>query len=109
MSRTVKLGGPGPPPDDRDAVVTPNSNAARALGVEHVSLERLAREVVGEGRIADPLLLWRVLRESVAEVLEPRDVAATARSLQPVARELFRSGADFDRAPHQGGPDTLLS
>lgn len=77
-------------------MVTPNENAARAHGVEHVSLETLARGVVGEHRVADPALAQRLIRQAVVREIGGDDPSGIARALAPVVRELFRAGADLD-------------
>ena len=44
------------------AFLTPNENAARTLGVEPLSLETLARHILGEERVAHPVTAQRLLR-----------------------------------------------
>ena len=56
-------------PEQGHTSLTPNENAARTLGVEPLSLETLARQVLGEERVAHPLMVQRFLREAVEEAL----------------------------------------
>ena len=63
-------------------VVTPNENAAATLEAPSMSLENLAREVLGEERIAHPVTVQHLLREAVDEVLGSARVA----SPRPVLR-----------------------
>jgi hypothetical protein len=100
MNRSVYLGELSVDVTDGRTVITPNEKAAATLDVDHASLESLAREVVGPERIANPLLVWRKLREAVEEALGSRDSAGTARSLLPIIPELFRSGAELDHMPN---------
>src|SRR5829696_9774225 len=93
--RLVRLGrwGEAYPLDGR-TMLTPNENAAKTLGVAPLSIETLARQVLGENLIAHPLLAQKLLRASVVEVLGSSDPDGVARSLSPSIRELFRSGVD---------------
>jgi RecB family exonuclease len=80
-------------------MLTPNENAAKTLGVAPLSIETLARQVLGENLIAHPLLAQKLLRASVVEVLGSSDPDGVARSLSPSIRELFRSGVDTGMDP----------
>ena len=48
-------------PEQGRTTLIPNANAARTLGVEPLSLETLARQIVGDERIARPLTIQRLL------------------------------------------------
>lgn len=98
--RRVYLGGWNEAkPRQSHTCLTPNGNAARTLGVEHLSLENLAPQVLGAERIAHPLAVQRLLRRAVEETLGSSDPAGVARTLLPPIRELFRAGADVDADP----------
>jgi hypothetical protein len=79
--------------------ITPNENAADTLGVRPLTLEDLAREVVGEQRVAHPVVVQRLLGEAAGEVLGGADPEGMARSLLPAVRELFRSSAEIEIEP----------
>jgi hypothetical protein len=85
--------------DHRCTYLTPNENAARRLGVEPLSLETLAQQVLGDDRTAHPVKVQRLLRRAVEEVLGSSDPAGVVRTLLPPIRELFRAGADVDADP----------
>jgi RecB family exonuclease len=91
-------------PEQYHTCLTPNESAARTLGVEHLSLENLALQVLGAERIAHPLAVQRLLRRAVEEALGSSDPAGVAGTLLPPIRELFRAGADVDVDP--GSPRT---
>lgn len=80
-------------------VLTPNENAARTLGAAPLSLEGLARQTLGESRIAHPLLVQRLLRDAVENTLGSADPSGTARSLLPAIRELYRANAKLETEP----------
>lgn len=80
-------------------ILTPNENAARTLGILPLSLEGLAQLTLGEGRVANPILAQRLLREAVENVLDSTDPAGVARSLLPAIRELLRADADLETEP----------
>jgi hypothetical protein len=86
-------------PEQGRTAITPNANAASTLGVEPLSLETLAQQIVGEERVAHPLTAQRLLRGSVEEVLGSSDPEGVARALLSPIRELFRAGADVDADP----------
>jgi len=52
--------------------------------------------VVGEERVAHPVLVQRLLGRAVDEVLESADPAGVARTLLSSVRELFRARADTE-------------
>lgn len=82
------------------AVVTPNENAARALGVRHLSLETMARLSLTEGRrAANPVQVSRLSRAAVERALGAADAAGVARTLLGPVREVFRSGAEIESEP----------
>src|SRR5215207_7974466 len=85
--------------DHRCTYLTPNENAARRLGVEPLSLETLAQQILGNDRTAHPVKVQHLLRMAVEEVLGSTDPAGVARTLLPPIRELFRAGADVDADP----------
>jgi hypothetical protein len=85
--------------DHRCTYLTPNENAARRLGVEPLSLETLAQQILGSDRTAHPVKVQRLLRRAVEEVLGSSDPAGVARTLLPPIRELFRVGADVGADP----------
>ena len=66
VNRTVRLGGWGLVSGAERTVITPNENAADTLDVKPRTLEDLAHEVLGEGRVANPILVWRLMQEAVA-------------------------------------------
>jgi hypothetical protein len=80
-------------------ILTPNENAARTLGILPLSLEGLAQLTLGEGRVANPILAQRLLREAVENVLDSTDPAGVPRSLLPAIRELLRADADLETEP----------
>jgi hypothetical protein len=79
--------------------LTPNENAAHGLGVEPLSLETLAQQVLGDERTAHPVKVQRLLRRTVEEMLGSTDPDGLARILLPPIRELFRAGADVGADP----------
>jgi len=83
-------------PKQGRTTLTPNANAARPLGVEPLSIEALARQILGEERIARPLIIQRLLRQAVEEAVGSSDPDGVARTLLPPIRELFRVDADLD-------------
>src|SRR4051812_5239825 len=95
-SKHVVLGSWKKPRVDNFTVLSPNENASRTLGVAPLSLEVLAQQVLGEGRIAHPVTVQRILHRAVREVLESADPDGVARTLLPSIRELFRAGTDMD-------------
>lgn len=86
-------------PEQGRTTLTPNANAARTLGVELLSIESLARQVLGDERIARPLTIQRLLRQAVEEALGSSDPDGVSRTLLPPVRELFRANADLDTDP----------
>ena len=86
-------------PEQGRTILTPNANAARTLGVEPLSIETLARQILGEERIAALLIIQRLLRQAVEEALGSSDPDGVARTLLPPIRELFRADADLDADP----------
>jgi hypothetical protein len=60
-------------PEKGRTTLTPNANAARTLGVEPLSLETLARQILGDERIAAPLIIQHLLRQAVEEALGSSD------------------------------------
>jgi hypothetical protein len=89
-------------PEQGHATLTPNANAARTLGVELLSIETLARQILGDERIAAPLTIQRLLRGAVEEALGSSDPDGVARTMLPPVRELYRADADLDA--DQGSP-----
>jgi hypothetical protein len=61
VNRTVCLGEWGLVSVAERTVITPNENAADTLDVKRLTLEDLAHEVLGEGRVASPVLVWRLM------------------------------------------------
>jgi hypothetical protein len=88
MNRTVCLGVWGLVPGAERTVITPNENAADTLDVQPRTLEDLAHEVLGEGRVANPVLVWRLMQEAVANALGGEDPDGLARAMLPAIREL---------------------
>jgi hypothetical protein len=86
-------------PEKGRTTLTPNANAARTMGVEPLSLETLARQILGDERITPPLMIQRLLRQAVEEALGSSDPDGVARTLLPPVRELFRADADLDAHP----------
>lgn len=99
MKRTVYLGEWKLVARHGRTSITPNENASDTLGVRPLTLEDLAREVVGEERVAHPVVVHRLLGEAVKEVLGGADPEGMARSLLPAIRELFRSSAEIETEP----------
>src|SRR5918993_1942486 len=64
-------------------ILTPNENAARTLGILPLSLEGLAQLTLGEGRVANPILAQRLLREAVENVLDSTDPAGSPGPCSP--------------------------
>jgi hypothetical protein len=83
---------------DRTAI-TPNENAAATIGAPPTSLEILAREVLGEERIAHLVSVQQLLGEAVKKVLGSADPDGVARTVLPPIRELFRAGTNLDADP----------
>ena len=79
--------------DHRCTYLTPNENAAHALGVEPLSLETLAQQILGDDRTAHPVKVQRLLRRAVEEVLGSTDPDGVARTCCP------RSGSSSAPAP----------
>ena len=86
-------------PEQDRTTLTPNANAARTLGVEPQSIETLARQILGDERIARPLIIQRLLRQAVEEALGSSDPDGVARTLLPPIRELYRADAHLDTDP----------
>src|SRR5829696_1416578 len=86
-------------PKQGRTTLTPNANAARTLGVEPLSIETLARQILGDERIARPLTIQRLLRQAVEEAVGSSDPDGVARTLLPPVRELYRADADLDADP----------
>ena len=100
MNRTVRLGGWGLVLGAERTVITPNDNAANTLDVKPRTLEDLAHEVLGEGRVANPVLVWRLMREAVANTLGGgEDPDGLARAMLPAIRELFRATPEIGTSP----------
>jgi len=99
MNRRVRLGGWVLVLGAGRTAITPNENAADTLDVKPCTLEDLAREVLGEGRVANPVLVWRLMREAVANTLVVEDPDGLARAMLPAIRELFRSTPKTDASP----------
>lgn len=99
MSRTVVLSKqPGryqPSALGSFQTITPNPRAAKALGAPFLSLDTWARREIGHLGllVASPLAQLRYLRDAVNEVLQPADLAGTARSLSGIVQEILRSGS----------------
>src|SRR5690606_587627 len=92
-------------------LLAPNPRAARAVrgvGVARGLHDRAARAVSRQGAsLAGPMARLLALREVVAEVLAPADVAGTSRRVEPVVSELLRSGIASRAgliAPPEGAP-----
>ena len=80
-------------------MLTPNENAAKTLGVAPLTIETLARQVLGEDGVVHPLLAQNLLRAAVEEALGSDDPDGVARSLSASIRELFRAGVDTGMDP----------
>jgi hypothetical protein len=68
-------------PEQGCTTLTPNAHAARTLGVEPLSIETLARQILGDERIARPLIIQRLLRQAVEEAWGSSDPDGVARTL----------------------------
>lgn len=99
MNRTIRIGGWGLVSGAERTVITPNENAADTLEVKPRTLEDYAREVLGEGRVANSVVVWRLMREAVANTLEGKDPDGLARAMLPAIRELFRATPEFAASP----------
>ncbi|PLS85444.1 MAG: hypothetical protein CYG60_12530, partial [Actinobacteria bacterium] len=99
MARHVFLCNSIPTVGEASTVLTPNENAAAALGVRHLSLDNMARMSLVGKRIANPVEVSRLSRAAVEAALDVSDPAGVARTLLPPVREVFRSGADVDADP----------
>lgn len=78
-------------------VITPNRTAAKSLGVNHSSLETLAENIVRQQGIviASALLSYRLLRQTLQEVINPRDIEGAIRKYLPIIKELLRANLDL--------------
>jgi RecB family exonuclease len=99
MNRTVRLGGWGLVLGAGRTVITPNENAADTLDVKPLTLEDLAHVVLGEGRVANPVVVWRLMQEAVANALGGEDPDGLARAMLPAIRELFRATPETATSP----------
>jgi RecB family exonuclease len=99
VNRMVRLGGWGLVSGAERTVITPNENAADTLDVKPRTLEDLAHEVLGEGRVANPILVWRLMQEAVANTLGGEDPDGLARAMLPAIRELFRATPETSTSP----------
>jgi hypothetical protein len=99
MNRTVRLGRWGLVSGAERTAITPNENAADTLDVKPRTLEGLAHEVIGEGRVANPVMVWRLMREAVANTLGGEDPDGLARAMLPAIRELFRATPETATSP----------
>jgi hypothetical protein len=89
--------------DHRCTHLTPNENAARRLGVDPLSLEILAQQVLGDDRSAHPVKVQRLLRRAVEEVLGSTDPDGLARVLLPPSGSSSAPAPTSRRTPgHRG-------
>lgn len=79
-------------------VVTPTSQAARALKVPHQSLETLAKPSLVEAgiRVAPILMALRLLRTSVSTVIQTSDIEGTTRALSSAVKAILRAGINLE-------------
>ncbi|GAB4225921.1 MAG: hypothetical protein Kow0049_04370 [Stanieria sp.] len=78
-------------------VITPNRTTAKTLRVAHLSLENLAETIVRQQgiRLASSLLSYRLLRQTLQEVLRPRDIEGTIKRFFPAIKELLQTELDL--------------
>lgn len=78
-------------------VITPSRTTAKTLGVAHVSLENLAENIIRQQgiRLASSLLSYRLLRQTLQEVLRPRDIEGTIKKYFPAIKELLSTELDL--------------
>ena len=78
-------------------VITPTSQAARALKVSHQSLETLAMPSLVEAgiRVAPTLIALRLLRKSVSTVILTSDVEGTTQTLSSAVKFILRAGINI--------------
>ncbi|MBR8836034.1 MAG: PD-(D/E)XK nuclease family protein [Stigonema ocellatum SAG 48.90 = DSM 106950] len=79
-------------------VITPTSQAARALKVPHQSLETLAMQslVVAGIRVAPILMALRLLHTAVSRVISTSDVEGTTRALSSAVKALLCAGINLE-------------
>jgi RecB family exonuclease len=75
-------------------VLTPNRQAARALGVTFASLDHHARGLLRKKGllVASELAEHRALKQAVLEGLAPADLEGTTRTVAATVREVLRAG-----------------
>jgi ATP-dependent helicase/DNAse subunit B len=80
-------------------VITPSRTTAKTLGVNHYSLESLAENIVRQQGIAlaSSLLSHRLLRQTLQEVIRPRDIEGEIKRFLPVIKELLRTAVDLTK------------
>ncbi|AFZ37028.1 hypothetical protein Sta7437_3530 [Stanieria cyanosphaera PCC 7437] len=78
-------------------VITPSRTTAKTLGVAHLSLENLAETIVRQQgiRLASSLLSYRLLRQTLQEVLRPKDLEGTVKRFFPAIKELLSQELDL--------------
>ena len=78
--------------------ITPNRPARRALKMPTQTLEELAQSCLqgSSQRVAPAWVVLRLLRRVVAEILDPRDLQGTVRSLRPAIQSLLQWGLDLE-------------
>src|SRR5215210_4673035 len=99
VNRRVHLGGWGLVSGAERTAITPNENAADTLDVKPRTLEDLAHEVLGEDGVANPVVVWRLMHEAVANTLGGEDPDGLARAMLPAIRELFRATPEIGTFP----------
>ncbi len=70
-------------PSNKHTFLTPNENTAHGVSAEPLSLATLALRIVGEEKVAHPVVVQRFLRRAVQETLGSADPDGVARTLLP--------------------------
>src|SRR3954451_24730864 len=80
------------------SVVTPNSRAAKTVGVAAQTLESIAHGLLAEAglSVASPLAAHAMLRQSVEAANAPSGAEGMAGRIAPTLREVLRAGVDLD-------------
>ncbi|BAU63609.1 hypothetical protein STA3757_09750 [Stanieria sp. NIES-3757] len=78
-------------------IITPSRTTAKTLGVAHISLENLAENIIRQQgiRLASSLLSYRLLRQTLQEVLRPKDIEGTIKKYFPAIKELLSTELDL--------------
>ncbi len=94
------------PPAASGTLVAPTRQAARDWAQASYRLEQLLQPILQRQgwQVVDPLSARRQLRRAVQDCLQPRDLAGTARALQPAIAALLRTSPDLSQPPADATP-----